>query len=142
MSKFVDELKRHMEKVDIKDRNDIDHLVRSFYTKVRKDDLIGYFFNTVIGDEANWEKHFAKLTDFWQTNLLNQQAYKGSPIHAHQEVDSKTGYKVEQEHFDRWMKLWKETVSELFEGERADRALSNAQNIATFMLLKMKMVRN
>lgn len=130
-----------MERREIKDRNDIEELVRTFYSKVRKDVLIGDFFNNVIGSEENWEKHFQKLTDFWQTNLLNEQAYKGSPIQAHQEVDSKTGNQIEQNHFNRWMELWEKTISEMFFGERADRALSNAQNIATFMLLKMKMVR-
>lgn len=130
-----------MKKIEIKDRKDIELLVRSFYTKVRKDELIGGIFNTIIGSEANWEIHFQKLTDFWQTNLLNEQAYKGSPMQAHQNVDRETGNSIEQEHFERWLMLWKETVKELYSGERADRALSNAQNIATFMLLKMKMVR-
>ncbi len=142
MSKFTDEMKSEMERIEIKNRKDIEFLVRSFYNKVRKDELIGDFFNSVIGSEENWENHFQKLTDFWQTNLLNEQAYKGSPMQAHQKMDKETGNQIEQEHFDRWLKLWKETVEELYIGERADRAYSNAQNIATFMLLKMKMVRN
>lgn len=131
-----------MEKIEIKDRNDIEGLVRTFYLRVRKDEIIGDFFNNIIGSEENWEIHFDKLTDFWQTNLLNEQAYKGSPIQAHHEVDLKTGKQIDQIHFDRWMSLWKQTLSENYKGEKAERALANAQNIATFMLLKMKMLRN
>lgn len=131
-----------MDKKEIEDRNDVELLVRSFYTKVRKDELIGSIFNNIIGNEKNWERHFIKLTDFWQTNLLNQQAYKGSPMQAHMMVDRETHFHIDQNHFDRWLKLWKETLDGLFYGERADRAWSNAQNIATFMLLKMKMNRN
>lgn len=125
----------------IENREDISLLVRSFYTHVRKDILIGDIFNKIVGSEENWEVHFEKLTDFWVTNLLNQQAYKGSPMQAHQEVDRQSNGIVEQEHFDRWLELWYQTLDLLFTGEKADRAKSNAQNIATFMLLKMKMVR-
>lgn len=125
----------------INSREDIDLLVRSFYGKVRQDELIGPIFNSVIGSEENWELHFHKLTDFWVTNLLNQQAYKGSPMIAHQEVDAKMNRVIEQEHFDRWMGLWTSTIDELFVGLKAERAKSNAQNIATFMLLKIKMAR-
>ncbi len=128
-----------MKKLDT--REEIDFLVRQFYKAVRTDSLIGPIFNEVIGSEENWEKHFDKLTDFWVTNLLNQVAYKGSPIVAHQKADKETGEKIEQNYFDRWMELWYATLDEHFEGDKVHRAKQNAQNIATFMLLKIKMAR-
>lgn len=122
-------------------REDIGVLVRTFYNEVRRDSLIGPIFNSIIGNEENWEVHLEKLTDFWQTNLLNERAYKGSPMGTHQAVDKEIGNTIEQTHFDRWMKIWSSTLDHNFEGDKAERAKANAQNIATFMLLKIQMVR-
>jgi hemoglobin len=125
----------------IENREDVAFLVHSFYTAVRKDELIGHIFNNIIGSEENWNDHFEKLTDFWVTNLLNQQAYKGSPMVVHQEVDAKVDHALDQIHFDQWLALWTQTLNENFIGEKADKAKHNAVNIATFMLLKVKMAR-
>ena len=51
-----------MIKKDIKTREDIHLLVSSFYDKVRKDTILGPFFNEAISD---WDKHINHLTDFW-----------------------------------------------------------------------------
>ena len=64
-------------KKDIKSREDILLLVRTFYAKVRKDELLGPVFNLVIED---WERHFEHLTDFWQSNLFFEKKYSGNPL--------------------------------------------------------------
>ena len=48
-------------KEDLKERADINKLVVTFYSKVRKNEEIGYFFNNTIQD---WDEHLEKLTDF------------------------------------------------------------------------------
>ena len=48
-------------------REDVSLLVRTFYAKVRKDELLGPIFNGIIKD---WETHLELLTDFWETNLF------------------------------------------------------------------------
>lgn len=122
---------------DISSRKDVMRLVKSFYVKVREDDMLGPVFNSIIKDDEEWEKHFEKLTDFWETNLFFLAKYKGNPMLVHQQVDAKMGKTIDQNHFNRWLHLWQTTVDELFEGEKADLAKRNANNIATFMFRKI-----
>ncbi len=56
-----------MHKKFIQSREEVSLLVRTFYGKVRKDDLLGPIFNGIIKD---WEEHLELLTDFWETQLL------------------------------------------------------------------------
>ena len=48
---------------------------------------------------------------------------------------------MEKQHFETWLKLWKETVDQLFSGEIADSAKNKAENIANLMAYKMEMAR-
>ena len=50
-----------MAKSDIKNRDDVFNLVTSFYEKVRKDIVLGPFFNDTIKD---WDAHLQHLTTF------------------------------------------------------------------------------
>lgn len=125
-------------KRSIENRSDVNLLVRSFYTHVRADDLIGPVFSAVITSEADWETHFEKLTDFWETNLFFKQAYKGNPMRKHMEVSREKG-PIHQAHFDRWLALWTNTIDTLFVGDLAERAKQNAGNIAPLMLSKIRL---
>ena len=71
-------------KNDLTNREDVYLLVTTFYAKVRKDVLLGPFFNMMIHD---WEEHFEKLTDFWEGNLFFKKIYVGNPLEKHVEVD-------------------------------------------------------
>ena len=121
-------------KTDIQTREDIFLLVDSFYKKVRKDPAIGPFFNSQI---ENWPEHLQKLTDFWETNLLFVRKYKGNPLYAHQLMDERANFTVEQKHFGVWLNLWFSTIDELFEGENAATAKRRARKMSTFMFLKI-----
>lgn len=121
-------------KKDISERGDVGLLVRTFYKRVRRDELIGPVFNAVIPD-GEWEAHFEKLTDFWESNLFFVHKYKGNPIRKHQEVDHKHG--ISENQFQRWLQLWRGTVDELFAGEMAEEAKSRAERIAQIMLVKL-----
>lgn len=121
---------------DIKNREDIYTLVSTFYSEVRKDDLIGPIFLGVIPDEQ-WEEHLQKLTDFWQTNLFFIRKYKGNPMRVHKEVDETFEHSIYQKHFDRWLSLWYTTVDSLFEGTKAHDAKERARNIASLLLIKI-----
>ena len=46
--------------------------------------------------------------------------------------------RLEDGHVDRWMKLWKETVDENFEGDVATNAKERAHQIAELMKYKLK----
>jgi len=118
----------------IKNRKHIKILVNRFYTKIRKDELLGPIFNGHISEEQ-WPEHLIKLTDFWETNLFGVSKFKGSPSSKHINVDANLGYNIEQNHFNRWLNLWFETVDELFNGELASRAKESARKMAIGQLL-------
>lgn len=123
-----------MIKKQIESREEVSLLVRTFYAKVRKDELLGPIFNGIIDD---WEAHLELLTDFWETNLFFQRKYFGNPMHAHVEVDNKWGNTINELHFGTWINLWFETINELFEGETAQIAINRARNMGTFIHLNI-----
>ncbi len=123
-----------MIKRKIESREEVSLLVRTFYSKVRKDTLLGPIFNGIITD---WETHLELLTDFWETNLFYARKYFGNPMHAHIEVDKKVGGTINELHFGTWINLWHETIDELFEGETANIAKNRARNMGTFIHLNI-----
>ncbi len=121
-------------KQDIKNLEDIKILVDEFYGKIRIDQLLGGIFNGVIKDK--WPEHLDKMYRFWQTVLLDEHTYKGSPFVPH------AGLPVEQQHFDRWMQLFNATVDEHFEGEKAERAKWQGARMAEMFLSKIQYYRD
>ncbi|HPE82804.1 MAG: group III truncated hemoglobin [Aequorivita sp.] len=128
-----------MSKKKIESREDVSLLVTTFYSKVRKEPLLGPIFNGIITD---WETHLELLTDFWETNLFFKRKYFGNPMHAHIEVDKKVGGTINELHFGTWINLWHETIDELFEGETANIAKNRARNMGTFIHLNVFNARN
>jgi hemoglobin len=120
----------------IESREDIVFLVNTFYKKV-EDSEIGFFFNAIA--KINWGHHLPKMYDFWTTLLFGEVAYKGNPMSVHFPINEMVA--MEKKHFDIWLKIWTETVTENFEGEIAELALYKANNIAQLMAYKMEMAR-
>lgn len=119
---------------DIENRNDISVLVNTFYSKIRGDMLLGPIFNGQIPQEE-WPKHLSKLTDFWETNLFGIAKFKGNPTQKHINVDAHLKHTIDQVHFGKWLQLWFETISELYEGPRATKAKESARKMATGQFL-------
>lgn len=113
-------------KKDIETRADIELLIDTFYVKVKKDNLIGFFFTEVVN--LSWDVHIPIMYNFWESVLLHHPTYKGNPMDAHIKLDKKSA--MHQQHFDRWLKLWDETVTELFEGPMAHEAMTKAKSMA------------
>ena len=123
---------------DLKDRSDIKQLVVTFYSKVRKNEDIGYFFNNSIQD---WEEHLEKLTDFWESNLFFTGSFRGNPAMAHIKVDQNHNESITEYHFGIWLNLWIQTINELFEGEMAERLKNNARKMSTHLFLRIYQAR-
>lgn len=123
-----------MEKKELKNREDVQLLVETFYGKVRKDKVLGPIFNTIITD---WESHLILLTDFWETQLFLKRKYYGNPVTAHQEVDDKMDHSITSEHFGLWLNLWFATIDELFDGETAWIAKNRAQKMSTMLFMQI-----
>jgi hemoglobin len=117
-------------------QEDIHLLVNTFYSKIRKDELLGPIFNSHIS-ENQWPHHLIKLTDFWETNLFGVRKFKGSPTKKHLKVDENLDYRIDALHFGKWLNLWVETINELFTGERADKAIYMARKMATGQYLTL-----
>lgn len=105
-------------------------LVDQFYTKVRTDEILGPIFNGVIKDK--WPIHLDKMYRFWQTVLLKEHTYYGSPFPPHAKLP------VDVKHFDRWKSLFFETIDENFEGEKATEAKWRAEKMAEMFQMKIE----
>lgn len=119
---------------DIKNLDDIKLLVDSFYSKVQQDNLIGPVFNEKIGDQ--WPAHLERMYRFWQTILLEEHTYSGSPFPPHKHLP------VAKEHFNRWMEIFTETIDGLFQGKLAEEAKLRAKNMAEMFFYKIEYFRN
>ena len=121
-------------KTDIHTLDDIRLLVDSFYAKVREDSLLADIFNQKIEDR--WPQHLEKMYSFWQTVLLDEHTYHGSPFLPHARLPVDSG------HFERWLKLFYETVDDLFDGEKASRAKWQGERMAQMFHSKIEYYRN
>ena len=118
---------------DISNLDDIKLLVNTFYDKVQKDDLIGPIFNEKM--LGRWPEHLEKMYRFWQTLLLEEHTYSGSPFPPHKHLP------VNQSHFDRWMEIFTTVVDGLFVGKLAEEAKVRAANMAYMFNYKIEYFR-
>lgn len=121
-------------KKQIENRSDVEFLVHQFYTKIRADEEIGFYFNEIITD---WDLHLEKLTDFWETNLFAVKKYKGDPHVAHNEVDEHFNEKITSNEFGIWLNYWFQTLDEHFEGENVETLKRRARKMSTFLYMSM-----
>ncbi len=119
---------------DIGTLEDIQLLVNTFYQRVREHELLGPIFNGIIGDR--WPVHLEKMYRFWQTVLLGEHTYFGSPFPPHAKLP------VSQQHFDAWLALWHTTVDAHFAGPIADEARWRGDKMAVMFLSKIEYYRN
>jgi hemoglobin len=119
-----------MLKHDILKRDDIKILVDRFYDKVKDDSLLGPVFNHV-----DWPHHLPIMYDFWSSMLLGDQTYRGNPLQKHMHLA------INEDHFNRWLHLFTQTVDENFQGEKAEEVKMRAQSIAGIFQLKMGIIQ-
>ncbi len=111
---------------DLRDRKDIDILLKAFYERVMADPRIGYLFTQVV--HLDLETHLPRIGDFWETVLFSVPRYKGTPLEAHAELNRLSP--LRQEHFARWLEVFDETMNEHFAGPVAETAKQRARTIA------------
>lgn len=122
-----------MGKTDIQTLQDIKLLVDTFYGKVQHDDLIGPVFNEKIQDR--WSEHLEKMYTFWQTMLFDEHTYGGRPFPPHAQLP------IAEEHFERWLLLFHQTIDDLFEGPLAQEAKSRGSKMAALFQIKLEHIR-
>lgn len=118
---------------DILTLEDVKKLVDVFYAKVRENDMLAPVFNERI--QNRWPEHLEKMYAFWQTILLEERTYFGSPFPPHAQLP------VGHAHFEQWMQLFTQTVDELFTGEKAKEAKWRAGKMAEMFEYKIEHYR-
>ncbi|MBL6662473.1 MAG: group III truncated hemoglobin [Flavobacteriales bacterium] len=121
---------------DIEGIDEIKSLVDSFYSKVVKDETIGYIFQDV--QKVNWNFHLSQMYSFWHTVLFGVMSYKGNPMLKHFYVNKNEP--LSPVHFKQWLSLWEETIDEQFVGIKADLAKQRAVNMANGIQKTLKII--
>ncbi|MFE7581280.1 group III truncated hemoglobin [Streptomyces gardneri] len=118
---------------DIGDRDDLDVVLRRFYTAAFADPLIGPFFTEIAGTDL--EVHLPRITDFWERALFRTADYGRDAFAPHAALHS--ARPLTAAHFGRWTQLWHATVDGLHQGPTAERAKAQGERIAVAMLRRL-----
>lgn len=119
-------------KRDISNREDLLLLVTRFYEKLLADNSINYLFTDVA--KIDLSHHLPVLVDFWDSVLFQSDTYHKNAMQPHMALHRQSP--LLKHHFKTWLRLFKETTDELFEGEIAFIAKERATSIATVMQIK------
>lgn len=111
---------------EIADRTGIDEamiarLVHAFYTRVRRDALLGPIFEARIRD---WDVHLDRMRAFWSSVALMSGDYHGNPMGRHLPLP------VDARHFDHWLALFETTAAEICPPMAATHFIERARRIA------------
>lgn len=115
---------------DIQNIDDIKLLVDNFYYKVRQDALLSPVFASRIPDEA-WPAHLQRMYAFWNAILFVERGFEGNPMQKHMTLP------IDEQHFNQWLSLFRQTVDELFNGPKAEEVKARANSIAQIMNFKI-----
>jgi hemoglobin len=104
----------------------IENLVRSFYAKVRTDEMLAPVFDARIKD---WEPHLQQMCAFWSSVALMSGRYHGAPMPKHLPLP------IDAAHFDRWLALFEATAAEVCPPQAAAHFVERAHRIAASLEL-------
>jgi hemoglobin len=120
-------------KRDIENREDLEQLLYAFYSKVFGDELIGLFFTEVV--PLDLETHVPVIADFWEAIVFGKRGYSRNVMQVHQHIHQLST--IRKEHFDRWVTLFTQTLTERAEGPNAELMKQRARSLATLMDIKL-----
>lgn len=117
-----------MSSPDISCRGDVERLLLAFYGRAMLDALLEPVFTTGRMDLAT---HLPRIVSFWEVTLLHAGDYSGRPMQIHRRLVDEAGLRAI--HYDRWLTIWRETVSASFSGPIADKAITEAARMGAAM---------
>lgn len=109
-------------------------LVHTFYARVRQDEVLGPIFEAHIG---NWDRHLAKLVDFWSAILRRTGRFSGAPMPKHAGLPG-----LSAELFQRWLKLFRENAVAQSNQAMAGQACAMAECIAQSLWMGYQISRD
>lgn len=110
-------------KLDTVDEQSIRQMVETFYGRVRADAQLGPIFGAAL--DGKWPEHMSRMVDFWSTMLLGTKSFEGKVYGKHMAMAG-----ITKEHFQRWLGLFRQTVTEIFRDPAAGALLATGDRIA------------
>lgn len=109
-------------------KDNIETMVMNFYSRILKDDLVGPYFIEELGEDMDnkyWPPHLKRLVDFWASIVLGDTSYKRDPFKPHIMMDD-----LDHKVFEQWLKLFFETLDEVYAPQSADIFKERSRTIA------------
>jgi len=103
-------------------------LVMSFYSKIIKDDIVGPFFIAKLGNDMSsehWQTHLETIVGFWTSLAFGTPKYDGNLFLPHTQLGE-----LKRETFEQWLKLFAETLDEVFVEDIAEKFKERSMIIA------------
>ena len=114
-----------MTKIDILSPADVTKLIKTFYDKLLLSEIKHHFVH------LNLTEHLPRVDSFWNATLFPDYAYGTNLMERHSRLNLK------REDFKVWLKLFWETVDELFSGPNAEITKNRASSIEYIMRKKL-----
>lgn len=115
----------------------IEILVRSFYSEVLKDSTLAPFFIAILGDDIHnkkWEEHLLLLSEFWKFVALGYDEYKGNPLQPHLLIEG-----INRDAFSSWLTLFHQTIDTLYTPSSGEYFKQKSTNIAENFMRKLSL---
>lgn len=114
-------------KNDIRNKSDIESLMKLFYERAKNDQLLAPHF-----EHINFDEHLPKIVHFWSFILLDEPGYTTQVFQVHEKMD------INEKHFQHWVQCFQKVADELFEGPLTEMAKQRAAMMGWTFGEKMK----
>ncbi|CAA6806224.1 MAG: Globin [uncultured Sulfurovum sp.] len=114
----------------------MEELVHAFYPKVLKDPILAPFFIAKLGDNiesSGWKAHLKLIVEFWKFAALGYDEYTNNPLTPHLAMEG-----LSREAFGQWLRLFHETVYEIYEPFAGDYLKDKSLDIAENFMRKLE----
>ncbi|WOJ93760.1 group III truncated hemoglobin [Congregibacter variabilis] len=126
-----------MQRTDPDVREQIDAFVDAFYERMLADPLLAPLFIEVARIEL--AEHLPRIKAYWRKMLLGDSEYQRHMMRKHREVDARQVFA--DEHYQRWLFLFEETLAKHPLGVKTDSASELARRVAGNMRQNLKRFR-
>lgn len=117
--------------------DNIELLVKRFYSEVLKDTTLAPFFIKILGEDMHnekWEEHLVLLKEFWKFVALGYDEYKGNPLKPHLLIEN-----LNTEAFAKWLTLFHHTVDTIYIPKNAKYFKQKSTDIAENFMRKLSL---
>jgi len=114
-----------MEKSDILIPSDITKLIKTFYDKLLISDIKHHFISLDL------EIHLPHVDAFWNAVVFPEFSYAKNLIEKHRHLS------LEKGDFNIWLRLFRESVDELYSGTNAQVLKDRASGVSYIMKTKL-----